>query len=311
MTHLEPTPHLPGENLLSDDDDVILLTDEILPAEDDDIIELSEIVDLSDTLTDTLTDTPADIRANTLEAMKIPDPIKDKTGFFDLSDILEETDLKTENLPDFSGTESETLKLDFDRISDPFPIEPKMSAEDAASLDILHGNDSEEIIELAADKDSDADDGLILLQNVAPLTLENDFVESMSLSDQPAHASTLPTSDVSKAPDTEYHMDDLQQLINEVVHDSRVPHQDLPEIHSDLDKSTEKDAASYKDMTAFQSSDQIDAAMERVIRNLFAERIGLILDDVVKTTVTKEIENLKKIFLDYLTSGRPADKIKA
>ena len=64
-------------------------------------------------------------------------------------------------------------------------------------------------------------------------------------------------------------------------------------------------------MLAFQPKDQIDAAMERVIRNLFAERIEHILDEVVTTTVTREIENLKTILLDYLTSVKSADKIKS
>ncbi len=211
MTQLKSIPPLSGANPLSDDDDVILLTDEILPAEDDDIIELSESVDFSDTR----------------KVMKLPDPAKDKTGFFDLSDVIEKTDLNTERLPDFSEKEP----------------------------------------------------------------------------------------DESNAPVTEYQMDDLQRLIDEVVHDSQVPHQDLPGIHSDPSKSTEKDAAAYQDMMAFQledqPKDQIEAAMERVIRNLFTEKIEHILDEVVTTTVTREIENLKTIILNYLATGKPADKTKS
>ena len=295
MAHPVPTPPSSGENLFMDDDDVILLTDEILPSEDDDIIELCELAD----------------RSETREIMKFPDPANDKTGFIDLCDVLEESDLKTERLPDLSITEAETLNLDFDRIPDPFQLEPKMPVEDTVPLDVIHRNDSEEIKELAADKDSDTDNDLILLQDVAPLTLENEFVESLSLTIEPAQPSTLSTSSESKAPDTEYQMDDLQQLINEVVHDSQVPHQDLPGIHSEFNKPTEKDADAYKDMLAFQPRDQIDAAMERVIRNLFAERIGHILDEVVTTTVTREIENLKTILLDYLVSGQSADQIKS
>ena len=310
MKQLEPTPPLSGENLLLDDedvilltdeifstehDDVILLTDEIFPTEHDEIIELSEIVDFYDTQ----------------EVMKFPAPAKDKTGFFDLSDVLEETDLDTERLPVFSEKEAETLNLDFEQISDPFLLEPKMPVEDTVPLDVLHMIESEEIKEHESHKDSDTDDDLILLQDVAQLTPESEFAESMSLSVEPAQASTLSTSVGSKAPDTEYQMDDLQQLIDEVVHDSQVPHQDLPGIHSDLNKAFEKDAVAYKDMMAFQPKDQIDAAMERVIRNLFAERIEHILEEVVTTTVTREIENLKTIILNYLTTGKSADNIKS
>jgi hypothetical protein len=309
MTPLEPTSPS-GENLLLDDDDVILLTDEILltedddiilltdeilPAEDNDIIELHEIVGLSDTQ----------------QVMKSPAPATDKTGLFDLSDVLEESDLKTEHLPDLFITEAETLNLDFDRISDPFQLEPKMPVEDTVPLDVLHRNESDEIIEFASYKDSDTGDGLILLQDVAPSTPENEFVEPLKLTIEPAQASTLSSEGESKAPATEFLVDDLQQLINEVVHDSQVPHQDLPGIHSESNKPTEKDAAAYNDMLVLQPMDQIDAAMERVIRNLCAERIGLILDEVVTTTVTKEIENLKKIFLNYLISGQSADKNKS
>ncbi|MBI5590150.1 MAG: hypothetical protein HY881_06665 [Deltaproteobacteria bacterium] len=297
MTRLEPTPQLSGENLLLDDDDVILLTDEILPAEDDDIIELSEIIDLFDTQ----------------ETIKIPDPAKDKTDFFDLSDVLEETDLKAERLSDFSEIDTETLNLDFDQIPDSplLELEPEMPVEDTVPLDVLHGNNSGKIKELAADKGSNTDNDLILLQDVAPLTLENEFVESLSLTIEPAQTSTLSPSGEIKAPDSEYQMEDLQQLIAEVVHDSQVPHLDFPGIHSESNEPAEKDAALNKDILASQSRDQIDAAMERVIRNLFTERIGHILDEVVTTTVTREIENLKTILLDYLTSARSADKIKS
>ena len=291
MTPLEPTLPLSGENPLLDDDDVIFLTDEIIPAEDNDIIELSEIVGLSDTQ----------------QVMQSPAPATDKTGLFDLSDVLEESDLKTEHLPDLFITEADTLNPDFDRISDPFQLELKTPVEDTVPLDVLRRNESEEIIEITSYKDSDTGDDLILLQDVAPSTPENEFVETLRLTIEPAQAIALPSAGESEAPAAEYLVNDLQQLINEVVHDSQVPRQDLPGIHPEFNKPTEKDAAAYNDMLAFQPMDQIDAAMERVIRNLFAERIGLILDEVVTTTVTKEIENLKKIFLDYLTSGQSAD----
>ena len=255
MTQLESIPPLSGENPISDDDDVVLLTDEILPSEDDDIIELSESVDFADTQ----------------KVMKLPDTAKDKTGFFGLSDVIEETDLNTERLPDFSEKEAGTLNLDFDRITDHFRLEPKIQTEDAIHLDVLHMNASEEIKEIESYRESDE----------------------------------------SKAPVTEYQMDDLQRLIDEVVHDSQVPHQDLPGIHSDLSISTEKDVATYQDMMAFQPKDQIEAAMDRVIRNLFAEKIAHILDEVVTTTVTREIENLKTIILNYLATGKPVDKTKS
>ena len=256
MSHPVPTPLLSGENLLTDDNDIILLTDEIPPS-DDDIIELYELDDRSDIQ----------------EIIKFPDSANDKTDFIDLCDVLEEPylkpdikpdhkpDHKPERLPYLSGTDAETLNLSFDQLFDPFLLAPKIPVEDTGTVDFLQSNDSENVNYLAENKDFDTDNDLILLQDIVPLALDNEFVESPGPSVEPAQTSTL---------------------------------------------STEKDAAIYEDMMTFQPMDQIEAVMERVIRNLFAERIEHILDEVVTTTVTKEIENLKKIILDYLTSGQSA-----
>jgi len=313
MTHPEPTPPLSGGNHLLDDDDVILLTDEILPeTEDDDIIELIDIADFSEIQQDMASPGP------------VSDNADDKAVFFDLGDVLEETDLKTEQLPDFSETEAESLNLDFDRIPDPFRPEPKISDEDLVPLEVLHGNDAEDIVALSVDRDSDTDivalsdkkdsdavNDLFLSQGDFPSALENEIVESLSLHMEPVQTGALSGSDGVRVPDAEYQMDDLQQLIHEVVHDSQVPRQDLPGIHSESEKPPEKDASAYQDMVASQPGDQIDAAVERVIHNLFAERIEKILNEVVTAMVTKEMEKFKKGFLNYLTSDQSAENIKS
>jgi transcriptional regulator NrdR family protein len=56
------------------------------------------------------------------------------------------------------------------------------------------------------------------------------------------------------------------------------------------------------------SPDQIDAAVERVVRNLFDEKIEPILNEIVSTAVHHEIENLKTVFLEYLASGKTSLK---
>jgi hypothetical protein len=242
MTHPESTPPLTGENLLMDDDNIIHLTDEIRPSEeDDDIIELRKIADCSETP----------------EVQKFPDMAVDKSDFIDLCDVIEASDLRTERPPELPVTETEALN-----------------------------------------------DGLILSQEISPLTVENEFVE-------PTQVSTSSTSDGPGTPDFEYQIDDLQQLIDEVVHDSQVPHQDLSGSHSEFNEPNEKDPAAHQDVMTFQADDRLDAAVERAIRDLVTERIGLILNEVVTIQVTKEIENLKNIILNYLTSGRPADKNKS
>jgi hypothetical protein len=202
MTH--PTPPLSGENLLLDDEDVILLTDEIPPAENHDMIEIRQLND----------------RSELQEASKLSEAPKEKPAFIDLTAVIEPSDFKMELPPDFSESEADMLNLD----------------------------------------------------------------------------------DATGPSDAEYQVDDLQRLIDEVVHDSQVPPQDFSGIHPEI--SEPKDIPVVKDDLASLSHDRIDAAMDRVIRSLFAEKIEPILDEVITTTVNREIENLKRILLDYLTSGK-------
>ena len=201
MTH--PTPPLSGENLLLDDEDVILLTDEIPPAENHDFIEICQLTD------------PCEPQ----EALKLSETEKEKPAFIDFSDGA--SDFKTEFPPDFSVSETEILNFDL--------------------------------------KDT-------------------------------------------QSPGSEYQPDDLQRLIDEVVHDSQVPPQDFAGISPEI--SRPKDSLIVNDDLTSLTQDQIDAAVERVIQNLFAERIEKLLDEVVTTTVNREIENLKTILLNYLTSGK-------
>lgn len=46
------------------------------------------------------------------------------------------------------------------------------------------------------------------------------------------------------------------------------------------------------------SDEQVEAALERVIRNLFYEKIDRLLVETIETTVTREIERLKKALLE-------------
>ncbi len=112
-----------------------------------------------------------------------------------------------------------------------------------------------------------------------------------------------------QSPGSEYQPDDLQRLIDEVVHDSQVPPQDFAGISPEI--SRPKDSLIANDDLTSLTQDQIDAAVERVIQNLFAERIENLLDEVITTTVNREIENLKTILLNYLTSGKTGLKGKS
>ncbi len=49
------------------------------------------------------------------------------------------------------------------------------------------------------------------------------------------------------------------------------------------------------------SSEQLDAALERVIKNMFYDKIDSILVEVIEKTVSKEIERLKKILTEEVS----------
>lgn len=49
------------------------------------------------------------------------------------------------------------------------------------------------------------------------------------------------------------------------------------------------------------SGEQLDAALERVIKNMFYDKIDSVLVEVIEKTVSKEIERLKKILTEEVS----------
>ena len=49
------------------------------------------------------------------------------------------------------------------------------------------------------------------------------------------------------------------------------------------------------------SNEQLDAALERVIKNMFYDKIDSLLVEVIEKTVSKEIERLKKILIEEVS----------
>jgi predicted component of type VI protein secretion system len=231
MTH--PTQPLSGENLLVDDDDIILLTDEIPSEQNIDMVEICQLTD----------------RTGTQEFQKLSETPKDEPAFIDLTDAIEPTDFKVELPPDFSVSEDDILNFDM---------------EDTRFSDLQD-----------------------LLSATPPSVASS--------------ASGVPQPSVTESP-----QDDLQRLINEVVHDSQVPPQDFSGIPPEI-TPLEVPSTATADRASL-SPDQIDAAVERVVRNLFEERIEPVLNTLIATAVSREIENLKTIFLDYLTSRKTVFK---
>ena len=181
----------------------------------------------------------------------------DTNQFNDDKDIIELTDII-----------SDTENIDDIKLTD--------------SMDKKVGASEEEIFEL----DDDILDDAITLDNDLNQNIEiddyldNDFGDSTDSDSEP---------DVSKdlllEPQKEEEDDELKQLIADVVEESQqetayeeMPATDTPELIP-------------------LSSEQVDEALERVIQKMYADRIDSMLTEIIKKTVTKEIEELKALLL--------------
>ena len=148
------------------------------------------------------------------------------------------------------------------------------------SMDKKVGASEEEIFEL----DDDILDDAITLDNDLNQNIEiddyldNDFGDSTDSDSEP---------DVSKdlLLEPQEEEDELKQLIADVVEESQqetayeeMPATDTPELIP-------------------LSSEQVDEALERVIQKMYADRIDSMLTEIIKKTVTKEIEELKALLL--------------
>ena len=112
--------------------------------------------------------------------------------------------------------------------------------------------------------------------------LDNELVDSadltleLDLSEDNAHGISLEPEEES---------DELGQLIADVVEDTQ-------------------EKAAYEKETASDTPDiplspeQVDEALERVIKKMYADKIDTILTEAIEKTVTKEIEKLKALLLE-------------
>lgn len=175
------------------------------------------------------------------------------------------------------------------------------------------------------DKDiiADDDDDIILLTDEISLTekpelfietnddkkpqIRQDFIKQKTFDDEIDFfdlSEVLEEKDPKKEAKDQTEVDELQRLINEVVHESH------PQLLNFSTDSQSVDGKDYKaaeilkgDLTSL-SRTEIDAAVDRVIRNILAEKIEPLIDDFIKTMANQEIENLKKVVFDYIKSSQ-------
>jgi hypothetical protein len=113
--------------------------------------------------------------------------------------------------------------------------------------------------------------------------LDDEFVDFADLGLE-LDTSEDKNQDISLEPEEE--ADNLEQLIADVVEDTQQK------------TAHEKETASDTPETIRLSPEQVDEALERVIKKMYADKIDSILTEVIEKTVTKEIERLKALLLE-------------
>lgn len=154
------------------------------------------------------------------------------------------------------------------------------------SMDKKVGIAEEEILEL----DNDILDDAIKLEDDLNKDIENDdylddeFVDAADSNSEPDVSDVSDVStDLLFEPQEE---DELKQLIADVVEDSQ---------ETSYEESPTTDTAT--EPVPF-SSGQIDEALERVIKTMYADKIDSMLIEIIEKTVTKEIEELKALLIE-------------
>jgi len=187
---------------------------------------------------------------------------KDDENIIDLTDVVSDTeDIDEIELPDYTDEAINVLE------------EKKVPELDD---DIL---DNVVILEDDLNKDIELDN-----------YLDDEFVDSvdsgLELDAPEDKKSEDKKQDISLEPEEE-ESDELGQLIADLVEDTQ-------------------QKAAYENETASDSpepipslsSEQVDEALERVIKKMYADKIDSILNEVIEKTVTKEIEKLKALLLE-------------
>lgn len=265
---------------------------------DDDILELSEDI--------TLSDDDDDIIELTEEAL----PIDQADEVLELS----------EEAGDQDATEALTLEVDDDSSG----TEDILELEEAAS-----GLEEEDTLELV--------DEAPLSKNEAPLTLELTEEEDLDTSEM---SLSEPSEDEQPAEDEWGLSLDIDEPIDEKEAGSHTPDDiDLPkglELGEALDEAIENEPAiqddladaegisldaaenlseepekieqPLQDITRAQaaasvdiSTDQIEAALERIIERKLSEKIDDLLIQAIENAVTKEIDRIKRLLMDEIS----------
>lgn len=181
-----------------------------------------------------------------------------------------------ENIIDLTDVVSDTEDIDDIELLD--YTDEAISVSEKEKVPELDDDISGNVIKLEDDLNKDIEIDHYLdneLVDSADLTLELDA--SKDLSEDNAHGISLEPEEES---------DELGQLIADVVEDTQQK--------AVYEKETASDAPEPVPL----SPEQVDEALERVIKKMYADKIDTILTEAIEKTVTKEIEKLKALLLE-------------
>ncbi|MDL1968958.1 MAG: hypothetical protein LWW97_10555 [Deltaproteobacteria bacterium] len=186
---------------------------------------------------------------------------KDDKDIIDLTDVVSDT----ENIDDIELLDYTNEAIS---VSEEEKKVPELD-DDIADNEIKLEDDLNKDIEIDYYLDDESVDS-------ADLALE--LNGSKELSEDNAHDIALEPEEKS---------DELGQLIT-----------DLVEEDTQQKAAYEKETASDAPEPIPLSTEQVDEALERVIKEMYADKIDSILTEVIEKTVTKEIERLKALLIE-------------
>jgi hypothetical protein len=148
--------------------------------------------------------------------------------------------------------------------------------------------------EIEKGEESTDDDEIIELKDelTEELPDDEDIIDLVDVADQPS----IDDETEMVVPEAEEPTDELSDelALGQEVQDDVV---DSLGMEIDSEEAVAQDLPKAEDV----SSEQIEAALERVVKNVFYEKIDRILVEVIERTVTKEIERIKGILLEEPT----------
>ncbi len=277
------------DNVPPADEEVIELTDVVdnaLPA-DEEVIELTDVVDNVPPvdeevieLTDVVENVPPADEAAIEPTDAVPTPPTEEE-ILDLVDVVEEAPAEASSAPELTAAPEEMTAE-----PEEMPEEdvPEMAASAGAAFDLFADTVPEEA-DAPAVNEADQDDDL----DFAPMDLdieenkEDDLFDSLGMNLEPELQGSASSDELDFNLSTQELSDAIDLL------DAKLAEEPPMEGAGE----TAKTAA----LPTTVSEAQLESALEKVIREMFAEKIDVLINEAIEKTVSAEIENLKKQLL--------------